>query len=116
MKRPGCAFSLDDVRADVLVARDGVSVRYTEAPTFTCSACGLRLAWVPAAAGRVDAVFGLDLDSLVPGRVPRCGSLAREASGGDVCPECGDEDDGAIRCGDGEIRVGCATCGVDGAA
>lgn len=79
MKRPGCTFRLDDVRADVVVERDGVFVRYREAPTFTCGACGLRLAWVPAAAGRVDAVFGFNLDSLAPGRVPRCGSLAREA-------------------------------------
>jgi hypothetical protein len=78
MKRPGCTFRLDDARADVLVERDGVSVRYREAPTLTCATCGLRLAWVPTATGRVDAVHGLELDALVPGRVPRCGSLAGE--------------------------------------
>ncbi len=79
-RRPGCTFRLDDTRADVLVERDGVSVRYREAPTLTCDACGLRLAWVPTATGRVDAVHGLELDALVPGRVPRCGSLAREVT------------------------------------
>jgi len=98
VKRPGCTFRLDDVRADVLVERDGVSVRYREVPTLTCATCGLRLAWVPMVTGRVDAVHGLELDALVPGRVPRCGSLA-----GAPCPECGrlstDPQPHKLRCG-----------------
>lgn len=99
MKRPGCTFRLDDVRADVLVERDGVSVRYREAPTLTCDVCGMRLAWVPAVTGRVDAVHGLDLDSLVPGRVPRCGALLPPARRPEYGRLAADPQPHKLRCG-----------------
>lgn len=68
-------FRYDDERADVVVTDASAATHiYRDAPTLTCSACGLRLAHIAAPNGRVSAAYGLALDTLVrTGRkLPAC--------------------------------------------
>lgn len=69
-------FRLDDSRSNVVVHRNpekvggGLHHGYRAVNTLTCRACGIRLAWIPTADGRVEAAHGMELDVLAYGRPP----------------------------------------------